>query len=162
VIWFKTQFNCWLYEKEGKTIQSLLQIILFASLQIFDWMLNKIFYACTLKWNVEEMCFFVEQNQRMLSSPPPKFGNKCKHSRELARISEHDACARNFTFVTILYFSSFAQPQSKCLLLFFDEMYSERWFLTLAKGGPKNILSAICHSSTTVGDVESSVEAMTF
>jgi hypothetical protein len=85
-------------------------------------------------------------NQRMhLSPPPPQFGNKCKHlwERALIRVqgmhmgyyifNNFRVWARNFTFftilqcthailllynVTILHLSSFAQPQSKCLLLF--------------------------------------------
>jgi hypothetical protein len=45
---------------------------------------------------------------------PPQFGNDCQP----AQLFFHTIFSNNSTSVKVLQFSSFAQPQSKCLLLF--------------------------------------------
>jgi hypothetical protein len=64
-----------------------------------------------------ELTFFCFCKNALVTPPPPN-GNKWKHLRERKHISEHEA---HFYTFTILWFSSFAQPQNKCLLLLFIE-----------------------------------------
>jgi hypothetical protein len=86
------------------------------------------------------------QPKNALVTPSPQFGNKCKHLRECARcyiiynftvslsiilhfFLFYSALVYNLTFFynfTILLLSSFAQPQSKCLLFFIPYFKSHK------------------------------------
>jgi hypothetical protein len=80
--------------------------------------------------DMEEMHTFLQfllsetQPKKALITPPQKkkFGNKCKHLTESTHaylsIQAYKSVRHNFSLFTVLLFSSFAQPKSKCLLLF--------------------------------------------